>query len=86
MAPKRPKGVGKDDGRIRRFLAAVWAREKLSGKEGHAPMNLCMAATYDPGPAAPLGFRVPYHLETGERLEARWKNWLRHEPIHLVAK
>ena len=29
-------------------------------------MNLCMAATYDPDPRAPLGFRVPFNLETGE--------------------
>jgi hypothetical protein len=36
-------------------------------------MNVCMAATYDPDPKAPLGFRLPFHLETGERLDARWK-------------
>ena len=34
--------------------------------EGHAIMNLCMAATYDPDPKAPLGFRLPFNLETGE--------------------
>jgi len=76
---------GLDDGRVKRFLDAVWHKEKLSPAEGHAIMNVCMAATYDPDPAAPLGFRLPYHLETGERLEARWKNWRRHDPIHLVA-
>ena len=31
-------------------------------------MNVCMAATYDPDPKAPLGFRVPFNLETGELL------------------
>src|SRR3954468_8982092 len=31
---------GLDDGRIRRFLAHVWSKEKLSGKEGHCLMNL----------------------------------------------
>jgi S-formylglutathione hydrolase FrmB len=77
---------GKDDGRVRRFLDAVWAREKLSGGEGHALMNVCMAATYDPDPTATLGFRLPYNLETGERIEARWKAWLRHDPIHLVGR
>ena len=76
---------GQDDGRVKRFLDAVWRKEKLSPAEGHAIMNVCMAATYDPDPAAPLGFRLPFHLETGERLEARWKNWRRHDPIHLVA-
>jgi enterochelin esterase-like enzyme len=77
---------GLDDGRVKRFLDAVWRREKLSHAEGHAIMNVCMAATYDPDPAAPLGFRLPYHLETGERIESRWRNWLRHDPIHLVAR
>jgi hypothetical protein len=76
---------GKDDGRVKRFLAAVWRREKLSHAEVHAIMNVCMAATYDPDPAAPLGFRLPFHLDTGERLDARWKNWLRHDPVNLVA-
>jgi hypothetical protein len=52
----------------------------------HAIMNVCMAATYDPDPKAPLGFRLPFHLETGEKLEARWKKWLQHDPVRLVAK
>ena len=77
---------GKDDGRIRRFLDHVWSKEKLSHKEGHAIMNLCMAATYDPDPRAPLGFRIPFHAETGELLEERWRNWLKHDPINLVLK
>jgi putative esterase len=77
--------LGLDDGRVRRFLEAVWQKSKLSSAEVHTIMNLCMAATYDPDPKAPNGFRVPYNMETGERLEVRWKAWLRHDPIHLVA-
>ncbi len=49
-------------------------------------MNLAMAATYDPDPKAPNGFRVPFNLETGELLPERWKRWLEHDPIHLVAR
>ena len=45
-----------------------------------------MAASYDPDPEAPLGFRLPLDLETGELLPARWKQWLKHDPIHLVGK
>jgi hypothetical protein len=84
----RRKGLaeGKDDGRVQRFLAHVWKKEKLSGGEVHAIMNLCMAATYDPDPRAPNGFRVPVNLETGERLESRWRNWQRHDPVNLVAQ
>jgi hypothetical protein len=49
-------------------------------------MNVCMAATYDPDPRAPNGFRLPYDLETGELLPKRWKKWLEHDPINLVAR
>lgn len=75
---------GRDDGRVRRFLEAVWKKPKLSSAEVHTIMNLCMAASYDPDPSAPNGFRLPFNLETGERLPARWEAWLKHDPIHLV--
>lgn len=77
---------GLDDGRVRRFLEAVWNKPKLSSAEGHAIMNLCMAATYDPDPKAPNGFRLPFNLETGELIPARWNAWRKHDPINLVAK
>ena len=77
---------GTDDGRVRAFLDAVWKKPKLSMAEGHAIMNLCMAATYDPDRRAPNGFRLPFNLETGERLEERWKRWQANDPVNLVAK
>jgi S-formylglutathione hydrolase FrmB len=82
----RDLAEGRDDGRVKRFLDAVWGKEKLSLAEGHAIMNLCMAATYDPDAKAPQGFRLPFNLETGEMIDARWKNWLKNDPIHLVDK
>jgi hypothetical protein len=48
-------------------------------------MNLAMAATYDPDPRAPLGFRLPFNLETGELIPARWRRWQRNDPVNLVA-
>jgi len=83
---KKKLNDGVDDGRIRRFLKKVWATEKLSGGETHCIMNLCMAATYDPDPRAPNGFRVPFNLESGEPIEARWREWRKHDPIQLVAR
>ena len=77
---------GLDDGRIRRFLAHVWKTEKLSQAEGHCLMNLCMAATYDPDPQAPNGFRVPFNLESGESIAQRWRRWQRHDPVNLVSR
>jgi len=78
--------AGLDDGRIRRFLEQAWKKEKLSGGEGHTLMNLCMAATYDPDPRAPNGFRVPFNLETGEVIRQRWRKWQAHDPVNLVAR
>lgn len=75
---------GLDDGRVKRFLDSVWKKVKLSGAEGHALMNVCMAATYDPDPKAPLGFRLPFHLDTGELIEANWKRWLVHDPVLMA--
>jgi enterochelin esterase-like enzyme len=88
LRESRRKGLaeGKDDGRIARFLRKIWATEKLSSGEIHCVMNLCMAATYDPDPRAPLGFRVPFNLESGEPIDERWRQWRKHDPIHLVSK
>jgi len=77
---------GLDDGRVRAFLQAVWAKPKLSDAEVTTIMNLCMAASYDPDPAAPNGFRLPFNLETGELLPLRWRAWLRHDPVRLVPR
>ena len=78
--------TGRDDGRIARFLEHVWRKEKLGNPEVFALMNLAMAASYDPDPRAPNGFRVPYNLETGELLPERWRHWLEHDPVNLVAR
>jgi len=85
-ASRKGLAAGLDDGRIRRFLHEVWSKEKLSAAEGHCIMNLCMAATYDPDPRAPLGFRVPFNMESGEVIPARWNRWRRHDPINMVTR
>jgi enterochelin esterase-like enzyme len=77
---------GLDDGRVRRFLETFWAKENPSGGEIMCLMNLAMAASYDPDPKAPNGFRLPFNLETGELIPQRWKRWLAHDPIHMVQK
>ena len=86
--PREERGAaeGMDDGRVRRFLEHVWKKEKLADAEVHCLMNLAMAATYDPDPKVPNGFRLPFNLETGELIEIRWKAWLKHDPINLVAR
>ncbi len=79
-------GRGLDDGRVARFLTAVWSKQHPSGAEIHCLMNIAMAATYDPDPDAPNGFRLPFDLETGEMIDARWRQWLKHDPINLVSR
>jgi len=82
---ERSAAAGLDDGRVRRFLEAFAQRRKPSSTEMACLMMLGMAASYDPDPRAPNGFRLPYNLETGELIEARWERWRRHDPIELVA-
>jgi hypothetical protein len=86
LKEERGAGRGLDDGRVNAFLQAVWMKPKLTMAEGHAIMNLCMAATYDPDPRAPNGFRLPFNLETGELLPERWKRWQANDPVNLVAR
>jgi hypothetical protein len=45
-----------------------------------------MAASYDPDPDVPNGFRVPFDLDTGELLAERWRKWLAHDPARLVKR
>ena len=78
--------AGYDDGRVRRFLKSIWENRNPSSAEVHALMNLAMAATYDPDPEAPNGFRLPFNLETGEIIEARWRQWCKHDPVRLVGR
>ena len=82
--PGGDRSEGLDDGRVAAFLKHAWKRERLNHNEMHCLMNLAMAATYDPDPDAPNGFRVPFDLETGELLPRRWRTWLKHDPARMV--
>ena len=77
LAAASDSAEGVDDGRVERFLESVWRKSQPSSPDVHCLMNLAMAATYDPDPAAPNGFRLPFDLETGELMPARWRQWLK---------
>lgn len=83
--PRALDQLRRHDLSVTQFLASINARQKHGGDEIHALMTIAMAATYDPDPQAPLGFHLPFDLETGEVLPERWKRWLRHDPVELVA-
>jgi hypothetical protein len=84
--PDEATNTGIDDGRVAAFLKHAWKREHLNPGEMHCLMNLCMAASYDPDPQAPNGFRLPFDLESGEIIPERWRAWLKHDPINLVKR
>jgi S-formylglutathione hydrolase FrmB len=67
-----------------RFLREFYRKPKMDDAEAHAIMFLAMAAFYDPDPRAPLGFRLPMDLHTGEIDASRWRRWQRHDPVRLL--
>jgi hypothetical protein len=86
LADSKCREPGEDDGRVKRFLDYVWRKPNPSGAEIHCLMDVAMAATYDPDPDAPNGFRLPFDLETGELIAVRWRQWLKHDPVTLVGR
>jgi enterochelin esterase family protein len=75
------RGLVPHGGDPARFLDAFRAEPELSG-DGHAVLNvLAMSACYSPAPEAPLGFDLPFDLETGERVEAVWERWRAFDPL-----
>lgn len=71
---------------VERFLKNFWEIDRPGSNAVHALMGICMAATYDPDPAAPLGFHLPFDPHTCEVDEKRWRRWLRHDPVRLVSR
>ena len=76
--------LGRHDRSIEKFMTQFEAAPKAADADVHMLMILAMAASYDPDPSAFLGIRLPIDLETGERIEARWANWLAWDPVNLV--
>jgi enterochelin esterase-like enzyme len=73
-----------EHGGIAGLLDHFEEKPKLSADDTHRLMDMAMAATYDPDVNAPKGVRLPLDLETGELIEERWANWLRHDPVELA--
>jgi hypothetical protein len=67
-----------------RFVDYLRRAEKVSRDESHALMLLCMAACYDPDPAAALGIRLPVDPETSEIDPEAWARWLAHDPVRMI--
>ena len=71
-------------GGVQAFMERLESNPKPSGDDIHVLMTLAMAATYDPDPSAPFGVRLPVDLETCERIEELWSNWLTFDPLEIA--
>ncbi|HED64787.1 MAG TPA: esterase [Planctomycetes bacterium] len=78
------RGLVRSGGDPARFLEDFAEKPDLSG-DGHAVVNvLAMAACYSPNPESPLGFDLPFDLETGERIDEVWQRWLAFDPLEAT--
>jgi S-formylglutathione hydrolase FrmB len=83
--PRVLTALAKFGGDPKKFIKDFYARPKADG-DSHTLMFLAMAASYDPDPEVPHGFRLPMDVHTGEVDEKRWARWLRHDPVELVKR
>ncbi len=68
-----------------KFLSEFPHPPKQRGRNWFTIINmLAMASCYSPNPASEIGFDLPFDSETGERVEAVWQRWLKHDPVHVV--
>lgn len=66
------------------FLEAFAEKADLSG-DGHAVIYvLACAACYSPNPDSPLGFDLPFDLETGQLIPEIWSRWLAFDPLQRI--
>lgn len=69
-------------------LEAWWrefdARPRKAGADFTTLNIVAMAACYSPDPAAPLGFVLPFDLETCALREDVWARWLAWDPLTLL--
>ncbi len=84
--PKICANLATYDDDIETFLHRFWAHRHPRGIDYLTLMIICMAATYDPDPSQPLGFTLPFDLYTCELDQQRWRSWLAHDPIRLLAE
>jgi S-formylglutathione hydrolase FrmB len=72
------------EGSVEKLVESLRAKPKIEARELHALMILAMAATYDPDPDSFCGIRLPVDIHTCELDEARWAQWLQHDPLVMV--
>jgi pimeloyl-ACP methyl ester carboxylesterase len=71
-------------GTVKKFLQALFKKEKISSQEFSALNVAAMAACYSPNLKDPFNPHLPFDLETLETKEEVWKKWLENDPIFLI--
>lgn len=71
-------------GGIAGFLRAFDAAASHRSDDITTMMMLAMGAAYAPDPAQPLGFALPFNLETGELDDGVWRRFKACDPVELV--
>jgi enterochelin esterase-like enzyme len=74
----------KHENSIEKFWRAMQAKKKMNFKEQMALMDLAQSAFYDPDPTQFLNMRLPLDPYTGEFIEERWANWMKHDPVVML--
>ena len=67
-----------------RFLKNFWRKKSPGSPDYSTLLTLAMAASYDPGDSLETAIRLPFDLHTCEMDDARWSQWLSHDPLNLL--
>jgi enterochelin esterase-like enzyme len=72
-------------GGLEAWYAAFQARIQTTAEDLTVLDIIAMAACYSPDPdLAPFPFRLPFDLETCERLPQVWERWQANDPVHMA--
>lgn len=82
--PDTLRALARGDGGIEAWWTKLESAKKGPEQAFKALNILAMAAHYDPDPSQFLGLRLPVTDDTCEVIEARWANWLKHDPVVKV--
>ena len=74
------------DGDLEAFVRWFWRARRPGHRAFHALMTLCLAASYSPDSAAPLGLALPFNLRTCRLDPEIWSRWLAFDPVNAAPR
>lgn len=82
--PNVLRALAKHGNSIEKWMVEFESAKKKKDSDIHILMVFAMAASYDPDPSQYLGLRLPVTLDTCERIQDRWRNWLKWDPLSMA--